>query len=118
MFIIKNIISKDSNNTLNIYIPSTIGIPIIDIPNIHIIEANIRLFVIVLINVFRLNILLVLMVFFRVIILLVIYHVLEFSYYLVGYMLIISVSTVIIISIFNSLFFLIYFMFSPIKIYL
>ena len=71
-FIIKNIISKTNNNTLNIYIPNTIGIPIIDIPNNHIKMAIIKLFEIDLINMLILDILDDLMLFFRVIMLLVI----------------------------------------------
>ena len=114
IFIIKNIISRVSNNTLNRYIPSTIGIPIIDIPKIHIIMVFIRLFESDLIKILRVDILLVLMVFLRVIILLVISSFIDLSNTADRYILINTISTVIIINIFSSLFF---FILSPTKIY-
>ena len=115
--IIKNIISKDNINTLNIYIPNTIGIPIIDIPNNHIEMAIIELFVIDLNNELILDILEVLRVLFKVIILLVISSFIDLSNIIDRYILINTIITVIITSIFNSLFFFNSFINSPSKIY-
>ena len=116
-FIIKNIISKTNNNTLNIYIPNTIGIPIIDIPNNHIKMAIIKLFEIDLINMLILDILDDLMLFFRVIMLLVISSFIGLSNVALINILIMIINIVIIINIFNNLFFFIIFIISPTEIY-